>query len=128
MAKKNSVVAKRKVARTSVKKVSKTAHMKSISTGMRPVLPTGWTTGSQGLALPPSRSAPLPAARLRTGLKEARRQIDESLDELLGIVAGPYYIDSIELQVSFSADGKFLGFGIGGATSLTLTIKPERNA
>jgi hypothetical protein len=33
-------------------------------------------------------------------------------------------INEIEIAISFSAEGKFLGFGVGGAASITLRIKP----
>ena len=58
-------------------------------------------------------------------MKAARRQIDDSLDELLQVVAGPYRISSIELVVSFDVEGKFMGFGVGGATSMKLVIEPD---
>jgi hypothetical protein len=30
----------------------------------------------------------------------------------------------MEVEVSFSADGKFMGFGVGGATSFKISVGP----
>ena len=36
-----------------------------------------------------------------------------------------YSISEIELTASFSADGNFMGFGVGEAASIKIKIKPE---
>lgn len=36
-----------------------------------------------------------------------------------------YSISEIELAASFGADGKFMGFSVGGATSIKIKIRPE---
>ncbi|MBI3790920.1 MAG: hypothetical protein HY275_08575 [Gemmatimonadetes bacterium] len=90
--------------------------------------PPGYARHSSGLTVPDSVVAPVPASKLRAGIRAARTQIDESLDELVQVLAGPYRIKSIEVQVSFSAEGKFLGFGVGGATSIKLVIEPDATA
>jgi hypothetical protein len=68
--------------------------------------------------------APVEPNKLRRGLHEARRQLDDTLDELLRTLTGEYEISEIKLIASFSADGKFLGFGVGGAASMEITIRP----
>lgn len=36
-----------------------------------------------------------------------------------------YGIKEIELAVSFDAEGKFLGFGVGGSVTMKITIAPH---
>lgn len=39
-----------------------------------------------------------------------------------------FEVSEIELSMSFSAKGEFLGFRIGGAASIKVKIKPVQNA
>jgi len=114
---------------SSAKKAKKFAKVsrpgsKGFSVPSRP--PIGFSSTPAGLLVPDATlSKPIPASKIRAGLKAARRQIDDSLDELSQVVAGPYRISSIELVVSFDVEGKFMGFGVGGATSMKLVIEPD---
>ena len=76
------------------------------------------------LLIPSRILAPVPSSKIRLGLVEARRQIDETLNEIVSVMTEPYSIKEIKLVASFSADGKFMGLGVGGAASIEITICP----
>jgi hypothetical protein len=78
-----------------------------------------------GLFLPVSRQTVVPPSSAKKGFAEARKRIDEALEVLAGSLADGFEVGEIEVQVSFSADGKFLGFGVGGAFSMTLKLRPH---
>lgn len=65
-----------------------------------------------------------PASKLRKGLTAAQTEIKESLQEIATLLTHDFEVSEIELSISFSADGKFLGFGVGGATSIKVKIRP----
>lgn len=90
--------------------------------------PTGYATNPRGLVLVPQasvKSSVTPASKLREGMAKAQTEIRESLQEIAATLSMDFEISEIELSISFSADGKFLGFGVGGATSLKIKIKPS---
>jgi hypothetical protein len=64
------------------------------------------------------------ASALKKGFESAKKEIRAMVDEIAGIMNNDYKIGEIELMVSFSADGKFMGFGVGGATSMKIKIVP----
>lgn len=74
-----------------------------------------------------SSSNAIPASKLKRGLVTARRQLDETLSDILHNLTGDYEIAEIKLNASFSADGKFLGFGVGGAMTIEITVRPCRD-
>lgn len=118
---KRAVASTKKKAARAMKKVAPAGG--AFRTHKKPI---GFHVATSGLLVPDSVAPkPVPATKLQAGLRTARKQIDDSLDELLRVVAGPYKISSIEIELSFSADGKFLGFGVGGATSMKLIIEPD---
>lgn len=91
------------------------------------IAPPGYATNPKGFVLVPAdavKNAVTPASKLREGLTKAQAEIRESLHEIATTLSMDFEISEIELSISFSADGKFLGFGIGGATSLKIKIKP----
>ncbi|OPX95133.1 MAG: hypothetical protein A4E62_01902 [Syntrophorhabdus sp. PtaU1.Bin002] len=47
-------------------------------------------------------------------------------DEISGLMAGRYNIGQVELTVSFNTSGEFIGFGVGGAASIKITIIPSK--
>lgn len=47
-------------------------------------------------------------------------------DEISGLMAGRYNIGQVELTVSFNTNGEFIGFGVGGAASIKITIIPSK--
>jgi myo-inositol-1-phosphate synthase len=81
--------------------------------------------GKIGALFTPQQSSLVKPSKLRQGIASAKQQLDETLDELLRTTTGPYEIKEIKLVASFSADGKFLGFGVGGAASMEITICPS---
>ena len=87
----------------------------------------GYVPTSAGV-LVPARYAekPVPSNKLVRGLTAARSQIERAIGELASIMTEDYRIAEIEFSVSFDADGRFLGFGVGGAASITVKIKPTR--
>lgn len=91
--------------------------------------PSGFVkTGRAGLVVPESASHTgntVPAGKLKRGISSARDKIDETLAELVDALKGDYEIAEIKINASFSAEGKFLGFGIGGAMSVEITVRPS---
>lgn len=69
--------------------------------------------------------APVPTSKLQIGLKKARNEIAGMIDSLF-LEDGSFELAEISFSVSFDAKGEFLGIGIGGTTSMTLTIRPKR--
>lgn len=86
--------------------------------------PAGYVR-SGSLLVPATTPAPLSPNKLRKGLAEAKTQLDAAMDEILRTLTGRYAIKEIKLTASFSADGKFMGFGVGGAASMEITICPS---
>ncbi|TNF35286.1 MAG: hypothetical protein EP312_04095 [Gammaproteobacteria bacterium] len=89
-------------------------------------LPPGFSKEG-GLYLPTKISkntTVVPPSKMLSGIKKAKAEISSLLDEISSITSG-YSVSEIELAVSFSADGKFLGIGVGGATSITIKLSPE---
>jgi hypothetical protein len=67
---------------------------------------------------------PVDTSALRKGFDKAKKEINDMINEIAGIMTASYNISEIELTISFSADGKFLGFGVGGAASIKIKIAP----
>ncbi|PKN68655.1 MAG: hypothetical protein CVU54_13560 [Deltaproteobacteria bacterium HGW-Deltaproteobacteria-12] len=125
-ASKRSVVAFA-AAKPSIRKMSgaKIAAKKMIG-----VPPSGYSISADGLLLVPSSSkypSITPASKLRDGITKAKNEIRQSLQEIATLMTMDFEISEIEFSVSFSADGKFLGFGVGGAASIKVKIKPVEN-
>lgn len=93
------------------------------------VVPPGHKRVSSGLVVPertllkPPDSV-VPASKLEKGIASARARISGVLEELVEATRDSYEITEIELAASFNADGKFLGFGVGGAMSVTFRVRP----
>lgn len=88
--------------------------------------PPGFTQSPTSRLLTPALARePVKPTKLRQGIAEAKRQLDETLDEIVRTMTGDYKIKEIKLVASFSADGKFMGFGVGGAASMEITICPS---
>lgn len=71
----------------------------------------------------PSRG-PVPVARLKNGVRDANRALAEVVEQFGHTLEGGYDISELEVTVSFGDDGRFLGFGQGGAAAMTLSITP----
>lgn len=67
---------------------------------------------------------PVAVGKLKDGIKQANKALAEVIEQFGEGIQGDYDISQLEAQVSFGADGRFLGFGQGGAVSFSLTITP----
>ena len=91
------------------------------------VPPPGYSLSPDGMLFVPSSSKKTsitPASKLRDGITKAKSEIRQSLQEIVTIMTMDFEVSEIEFSVSFNADGKFLGFGVGGAASIKVKIKP----
>lgn len=90
-------------------------------------LPPGFKKNVGGLIVPSevdSIDTVVEPSRLAEGVRSAKREVRSLIDELEDFAEG-YDVSEVSLEVSFSADGKFLGVGVGGATSLGLKLTPS---
>ena len=112
-------IGKKRVANKKAKRKAKKKSAKSS-------IPAGYQKTSAGLLAPTGSSTgtPVKPAKIESGLSKARGEID-SLIVSLGDLTDGYSVKEIELAVSFSADGKFLGVGVGGATSIKMRFAPD---
>jgi hypothetical protein len=65
------------------------------------------------------------AAALKRGFERARDEIISMCDDISSLMTNRYNIGKVELTVSFNAGGEFIGFGVGGAASIKITIIPS---
>lgn len=63
-------------------------------------------------------------SKLRLGFQRARAEMTACLREMVSLMNTDFSVSEIELSASFDADGKFLGFGVGGAVSVKIRVKP----
>lgn len=89
-----------------------------------PRVPSGYVESDGGI-LTPGGGDVTPPSKLRAGLSSARKEIAKTLNEIVSVMTQDFEIAEIEVSASFSADGKFLGFGVGGATTIKVKIKPS---
>jgi len=82
----------------------------------------GGAPAPRPMAAPVSR--PVPVARLKEGVAQANRALAEVIEQFGSTLSGDYDISALEVSVSFSEDGRFLGFGQGGAATMTLSVTP----
>lgn len=62
---------------------------------------------------------------LQNGISKARDEIAAALDGINDLISSRLEIAEAELSISFNAKGEFLGFGVGGAFSLKIKVKPH---
>jgi len=77
--------------------------------------------------LPLGLQTPVPPGKLKIGFDKAKKEISRMVRDIVTLFETSGYIKEVVLTVSFSADGKFMGFGIGGATSITIRIDTTLN-
>ena len=126
--------AKKKPARAAKKKAAKSAARKKPTRAKKKTsarkarsLPRGYAATPDGLLIPASigdEMSPVPPEKIRSGLSKAKSEIQKLMEELAELTDG-YTVSEIELAASFSADGKFLGIGVGGATTIKVRFRPE---
>ena len=64
------------------------------------------------------------AQQLKAGIGQANKALAEVIEQFGHTLRGDYDIGAIEVTVSFGEDGRFLGFGAGGAASMKLSLTP----
>ena len=74
---------------------------------------------------PSGTVTPVPPNKICKGLSKAKKEISQLIEEIVSTMSDEYSISEMELSASFNAEGKFLGIGVGGATSITIRVKPE---
>ena len=89
-----------------------------------PIVPSGYKVFNGLLIKEADLPKPVDASALKKGFDKAKKEIKNMVNEIASIMTTQYSISEIELTVSFSAEGKFMGFGVGGATSIKIKIAP----
>ncbi|MDZ7660928.1 hypothetical protein [Thiohalophilus sp.] len=87
--------------------------------------PAGYKRSSGGVYVPDKTQTPVPVSKLRQGYSKAKDEINSIAEEIISTMTDDYFVSEIEFAASFSADGKFLGIGVGGAATVTIRIKPD---
>lgn len=89
----------------------------------------GFVRDANGLYLPTVLAKPVvvPSNKLREGLEAAQGQIKKTLQGFAAVFTQEFEVSEIALTLSFNADGKFLGFGLGGAMSVSIKIVPSQD-
>jgi len=68
------------------------------------------------------QSSTVSANALKRGFQKAKDEIISMCDEISALVTSRYNIDKVELTVSFNSAGEFIGFGVGGAASIKISV------
>lgn len=113
------------MARIRIRKPGKATKKKPLRVERLPSKVEPGFVERRGIYVPESVAKPVAPSKLQKGLVTAQSQIRKMLDAILP-EDGSFEVKEISLEVSFSADGKFLGIGVGGATSMTIKIAPTR--
>jgi hypothetical protein len=72
---------------------------------------------------------PIPAGKFKDGIEKALDELENLMEAIESNKKNrKFELIEIEVGVSLNADGKLLGFGIGGETSITLTIRPRKHS
>jgi hypothetical protein len=82
------------------------------------------TTAPAATQRPPAGAQPVPAQKLKDGVVQANKALAGLIEQFGNTIHGDYDISQLEATVSFDRDGRFIGFGTGGAVSFSLTITP----
>jgi hypothetical protein len=98
---------------------------KSFSSFDRPKRQFGFASDDKRPS-PQEQQKTVSAAALKRGLARAKDEIVGMCDEISALMTSRYNIGKVELTVSFNAAGEFIGFGSGGAASITITIIPSK--
>ena len=126
----------KKVARKTAKRVAKGRGVSRIGANTKSTTKrktakrkaaSGYKASRSGILVPKDTSQPVKATKLKAGFAKAKQEINSLAEEIITGMNQEYQIKEIELSASFSADGKFLGIGVGGATSITIKIAPKND-
>jgi hypothetical protein len=85
----------------------------------------GFARNNSGIFVPDDYVKIVPASKLRQGFIKAKKEIEQIVKDIITTMTDDYGITEIELNASFNADGKFMGFGVGGAASIKIKIAPR---
>lgn len=127
--------ARKKAAPVPKKAPKSAARKKPVRAKKRPAakkvkaMPLGYLQSAGGLLIPAKMSeevTPVAPAKIRSGLSKAQTEIKKLMEALSELTEG-YTVSEIELAASFNADGKFLGIGVGGATTIKVRFRPEED-
>ena len=118
-------------AKRAVKRVAKKSVRKPVTNAIRKIprsIP-GHKLSPGGILVPESeiKGTPVKADKLKDGIGAASKKIGELVQEIVDTSTEDYSISEIELTASFNADGKFMGFGVGGEASIVIKIKPVQS-
>jgi hypothetical protein len=112
------------VAKKAAKKpAAKKASAKKVAAKRLKPLPAGYVLRPGTKLVVPSSSVVEPS-KIRKGLAKAKDEIDGLIQEIVDISTTEYEVAEIEFAASFSADGKFMGVGVGGSATVTFRIRP----
>jgi hypothetical protein len=64
----------------------------------------------------------VPPSLMMKGMAEAKKQMKELIYEVSDNVGDIGQVSQMEFEASFNADGKFLGFGVGGAATIKISV------
>ena len=76
--------------------------------------------------VPVSVDAPQPIAayKLKKGFEAAQGDIVDTIEGIANTLSECGNVSEVELIISFNSDGRFLGFGAGGAATMKIRISP----
>lgn len=63
-------------------------------------------------------------AKLLSGLETSKTQIRKQLQQVAEMLGQDDEVVEIEVALSFNSEGKFIGFGEGGAASIKVKVQP----
>lgn len=112
--------AKKATKKAAAKKVVRKSVAKKATI---PRVPSGYVLKPGAKLLTPSSFVVEPS-KIKSGLAKAKDEIDGLIQEIVDIATTDYEISEIEFAASFSAEGKFLGVGVGGSATVTFRIRP----
>lgn len=85
----------------------------------------GFVQSPEGVYVPASAVPPVPTSKLTDGIGKASKDLRRLVRGLMQAIGSDLTIREIELAISFNAEGKFLGIGVGGAATVTLKLAPQ---
>jgi hypothetical protein len=77
------------------------------------------------IAVPRSTPKPVTPSKIRRGVNKAKGQIGTMVESIVDVVTAEYKVQSVQFSLSFDAEGKVLGIGVGGAATVTVTVVPD---
>lgn len=122
---------KKVVVMASAKKAVAKPAAKKAKVPSFPVKPElGFTQSKSGILIPAGNELPsyVTTGKLQAGIESAKDQIKGTLQNIAAVFTQDFEVSEIELSVTFTADGKFLGFGTGGAMSVKVKIRPTKES